>query len=192
MTRRRDTVLNYLGYQSGWMACVLGAALGLGTEGASLALLLTALHVAFARDRASEAQLVVAAALTGLLVESWQIHAGTYASLAGTASESGVPPLWLLALWAQFATTFRDTLTAVLRRPAMAAIFGAVGGPLAFLAGERLGAVTLGVPLGMMLLRLSVAWALAMLVLAAITGVVERRAGSPGYRWGPRGAGSVR
>ena len=59
-------------------------------------------------------------------------------------------------------------------------LFGAVGGPIAFLAGERLGAVVLQVPLLPGLLRLVVAWALA---LAALAWFVPRRSGCPGaYR----------
>lgn len=181
MTRRRDAVVNYLAYQSGWLACVVGAGAGYGREGAALALLLTAAHLVAARDRATEARLVALAVLTGLALERWQIGAGTYASLAN-AGPGGAPPLWLLALWAQFATTFRYSLASILRRPRAAAAFGALGGPAAFLAGERLGAVALGAPLGLSLARLSVAWAGAMLALAWGVQVVERRAGVAGYR----------
>jgi hypothetical protein len=44
-------------------------------------------------------------------------------------------------MWAQFATTFRFSLRTMITRPIPAALFGAAGGPIAFLAGERLGAV---------------------------------------------------
>ena len=53
--------------------------------------------------------------------------------------------------------------------------FGLVGGPIAFLAGERLGAVTLARPLGPGLVRLSVTWGVAL----AICAVVARAAVSP-------------
>jgi Protein of unknown function (DUF2878) len=54
---------------------------------------------------------------------------------------------WLLVMWGQFATTFRFSLRGVMRRPLFAGLFGATGGPIAFLAGERLGAVILLPPL---------------------------------------------
>jgi hypothetical protein len=40
---------------------------------------------------------------------------------------------------------------------------------MAFLAGERLGAVTLLPPLTQSLLRLSIGWALALVILSAVT-----------------------
>ena len=54
------------------------------------------------------------------------------------------------------------------RLAVLAATVGAAGGPLAFLAGERLGAITLLPPLAYNLLRLSVSWAIALLVFSAV------------------------
>jgi len=117
---------------------------------------------------------------TGAVVESWQIAAGTYRLLDGVPAV-GLPPAWLLVLWAQFATTFRFSLARVMTRPWAAALFGAAGGPLAFLAGERLGAVTLSLPMVPVLLRLVAGWAIALVWLSWLT----RSAGAgpaTGYR----------
>ena len=103
-----------------------------------------------------------------------QIAAGTYRFTSGTVSDA-LPPPWLLAMWAQFATTFRFSLRSVITRPVPAMLFGAAGGPIAFLAGERLGAVTLLPPLAYGLLRLSVSWAIALVVFSAVV----RRAMGP-------------
>ena len=167
MSTRSTFLLNYGAYQIGWLAAIGGAATGHGTAGAVFACVLTALHLVLARDRRGEAALVAAALLTGLTVEWWQIASGTYRLLEGVPA-TGVP-LWLLMLWAQFATTFRFSLARVMTHPARAMLFGAIGGPLAFLAGERLGAVALQVPLGPGLVRLVVAWALALAGLAWLT-----------------------
>jgi hypothetical protein len=66
----------------------------------------------------------------------------------------------------------------VITRPLRAALFGAAGGPLAFLAGERLGAVTLLPPLAYGLLRLSISWAVALVIFSAVVrrGAPERGA----------------
>jgi len=176
---RATYLLNYVAYQVGWLAAILGAASGFGDAGAATAFLLTIGHVLLACDRRGELTLVLAALAAGVVVESWQIGSGTYRVLA-EAPAIGLPPLWLLALWAQFATTFRFSLARVMTQPPAAMLFGAVGGPIAFLAGERLGAVVLQAPLLPGLLRLVVAWALA---LAALAWFVRRRSGAPGaYR----------
>lgn len=180
MTPRRTHVVNYVLYQSGWIAAVGGAAIGWPLAGAVVALVLTAVHVALAREPARESTLVVAALIAGLLTERALIAAGTYTQLAG-APVGAWPPLWLIALWAQFATTWRYSLAGVFARWWRAALFGAAGGPLAFLAGARLGAVTLAVPETTALVGLGGAWAMALAALAVLAAVVG--GGTPGrYR----------
>lgn len=180
MTRRTTAVVNYLAYQAGWFAAVVGAGLGDGTAGAAIAAALIGLHLWLTRERGVELQLLAVATITGLVVEAWQLQAGTYRTLSGAATAS-VPPLWLLALWAQFATTFRYSLRHVLARPAVAVLFGALGGPVAFLAGERLGAVELTTPLVPGLLRLALGWMLALAMFSWATRALPDSA-PPRYR----------
>ena len=168
MTPRATALVNYAAYQCGWIAAVGGAAIGHDAIGAGLAAALIALHLWLTRERGIEVWLLALATLVGAAIEVWQLRAGTYQRLSG-APGLDVPPLWLLALWAQFATTFRYSLRGVLFHPAAAALFGAVGGPLALLAGERLGAVTLTTPLLPGLLRLAVGWTLALAVCSWAT-----------------------
>jgi hypothetical protein len=165
VTPRATTLTNYLAYQTGWFAAVVGAALGHGAAGAVLAAGLMAAHLWLARERGRELRGIVLATVVGALIETWQLRSGTYAQLSGGAAPL-LPPWWLLALWAQFATTFRYSLQGVLARPAAAMLFGAVGGPLAFLAGERLGAVVLATPLWPGLTRLALGWTAALALFA--------------------------
>jgi len=103
----------------------------------------------------------------GAAIEGLQIWAGTYRFTSGTIIDS-LPPPWLLVMWAQMATTFDFSLRPIVTRPVAAALFGAVGGPLAFLAGERLGAVTLHRPLAPGLLLLASSWTVAMLIFCSV------------------------
>lgn len=177
MSARTAVALNYALYQIGWLATVGGAAIGWGGSGAAIAAVLTVVHVWLARDRSGEATLVCATLMLGVVVEVGQIAAGTYVTLGG-AGPSAWPPAWLLCLWGQFATTFRFSASGLFARAWAAALFGAFGGPLAFLAGERLGAVTLARPMAPSLLRLLVAWALAMTVCAWLVRLVPARSPS--------------
>ena len=128
---------------------------------------LVGVHLALSVERVLEVRLVVLATAVGAAVEVILIAAGTYRFTSGTVNNA-LPPPWLLAMWAQFATTFRFSLRSVVTRPVLAVLFGAAGGPIAFLAGERLGAVTLLPPLAQSLLRLSINWAIALVVLSAV------------------------
>ena len=173
---RHTQLINYALYQIGWVACVLGGAWHRPWTGFLMAMILVGVHLALSGERALEVQFVVLATTVGAVVEMMQIAAGTYRFTSGTVMDT-LPPPWLLAMWAQLATTFRYSLRPVIMRPARAALFRAVGGPLAFFAGERLGAVTLLPPLTHGLLRLSLSWAIALVIFSA---VVRRVAPAPG------------
>jgi hypothetical protein len=173
-------LVNYTLYQIGWFACVLGGASHRPWTGCLIAMVLVSVHVALSVERSLEIRLAVLATTVGAVVEMVQIASGTYRFTSGTLMDA-LPPPWLLVMWGQFATTFRFSLRGVMRRPLFAGLFGAAGGPIAFLAGERLGAVTLLPPLARGLLQLSVSWAIALLAFSAIV----RRLGSedaPSYR----------
>jgi len=75
-----------------------------------------------------------------------------------------VVPVWILALWVSFASTLNLSMRWLRVYPALAVLFGALGGPLAYFAAQTLGAVLLPqVPLSFV--ALGVAWGGMMLVL---------------------------
>lgn len=169
---RYPSLLNYAFYQAGWFACVLGAAHHRPLTGFIIAAALLGAHLALSNHRRRDGGRVVIAVIVGAAFEALQLWAGTYRFSSGVIL-AALPPPWLLAMWAQMATTFDFSLRPIVTRPAASALFGAVGGPLAFLAGDRLGAVTLQRPLAPGLLLISVSWIAAMLIFCTI----ERRHG---------------
>ena len=60
-------------------------------------------------------------------------------------------------LWMIFAITINHSLVWLKNRKTLTIFFGAIGGPLAYLAGEKLGAITIVDPLSIVLLSLG--WA---------------------------------
>ena len=178
---RHTHLINYALYQIGWFACVLGGASHRRWTGFLVAMILVGVHLALSVERSLDVRLVVLATAVGAVVETIQIAAGTYRFTSGTVIDA-LPPPWLLAMWAQFATTFRFSLRGVITRPVSAALLGAVGGPIAFLAGERLGAVTRLPPLTPGLLRLSISWAIALVVFSVVVGRVTQDRDAARYR----------
>lgn len=181
------SILNYFLYQAGWFACVLGAAAGWPRSGFLVAATLLAVHLMLSADRRRELRRIALAVTMGVLVEGLHITAGTYRFTSGTIVAL-LPPPWLLVMWAQMATTFEFSMRPVIARPAAAALFGAIGGPLAFLAGERLGAVTLDRPLAPGLALLAISWAIAMAALAFAEQWAARRTHRFVQQDAPRGA----
>lgn len=175
----RDSILNFSLYQLGWFGCVLGAAAGLPEAGAALGWMLVLLHLALARSRGVEAALVAAASGLGLLLASFEQYRGLLDYAGRSASDWA--PLWVVALWAQLGTTLRGSLSWLQSDARRAGLFGLLGGPLAFLAGERLGAVGWTSPRWVVAIWLAASWGLAVWALAHLA----RRLGrdrAAGYR----------
>ncbi len=177
MPVRDSSLVNYVFYQVGWFACVLGASWHRPWAGFAVGLLLLVAHFVLSSRPERDLKLVVVAVVAGLIVELMLIATGTYRFTSGTVV-AALPPAWLLLMWAQFATTFPFSLKPIVMKPVAAALFGAIGGPLAFVAGQGLGAVTLLPPVSLSLLRLAVSWGIAMTVLSAVAREELRREGS--------------
>ena len=56
---------------------------------------------------------------------------------------AALAPYWIVAMWIGFATTLNVSLGWLKGRYWLATLFGAAGGPLAYLAGAKLGGITL-------------------------------------------------
>ncbi len=171
-------ILNFVLQQAGWFACVLGGAHGRPWLGSALALALAGAHLGLVRAPRSEARLLAAVALVGAALETAQIQAGLLA-YSSPVPLAGLPPVWVVVLWINFATLLRFCLDWLSGRYLLAALLGAAGGPLAFLAGERLGGVALDPRRWPSLVGLAVVWGVAMPVLM----MLARRSGGAGpYR----------
>ena len=87
------SIVNYLLYQAGWFACILGAAYGRPHAGFAIAGMLTIAHLVMVTDREREYVAISCAIAVGLVAEWYQISAGTYRIDAGVLSE-GWPSPW--------------------------------------------------------------------------------------------------
>jgi Protein of unknown function (DUF2878) len=158
---------NIVLYQVGWFVSVLAAARHQPWVGAGVGIVLVLAHVFLVADRRSEIRTLVAAMVVGTIVESAQASLGLFTYTSGYLVPTLAPP-WIVILWAQFATTFRHSVRWLMGRPVLAAMLGAAGGPLACLAGERLGAVRFSPPTWHGLVWLAVVYGIAVPLLLAI------------------------
>lgn len=156
---------NFLLYNVGWFACVYFAAQGQAWVGLlAVALIVTAHLVAVPSEtRGREIRTVLVAIGIGIAWESALVATGLvrYPTAPGPL---GLAPVWMVALWANFACTIHHSLGWIRTRPALASPLGAVGGPLAFIAGEKLGAVSFPSPI-LALGVIAVAWGLLLPLL---------------------------
>jgi len=132
-------LLNAALFQVAWFAAVLGAAWEKAWLGPLVLLPVLAVNLLMATDRRGELQLWAVAGVLGLLFDTALIAAGVFAPRRELFPHPFSPP-WMIGLWLNFAATLNQSLGWLHGRPLLAALFGAVGGPLAYYGGARLGA----------------------------------------------------
>lgn len=158
------SLAEWAGFQAVWFACALGAAQGLnwpGVAAAALFLLVTLAGRGWSRPLVVA---VLASGAFGAVGESLLSATGLLLHAADPAMP-GVAPAWIIALWLAFGATvpaMQALLGSGLRR---AALVGAVAGPLAYVAGARLGALQFPAGLWPAVAAIGLIWALALPLL---------------------------
>ena len=158
------TVVNFVAFQAAWFACVLGAANGMPWLGPVVVALVLVLHLALALQPRCELILAAIAALFGLVFDSLLVTL-SWLSYDQGMMLPGLAPYWIIAMWIGFATTLNVSMRWMHGRWVLAVIMGAIGGPLAYLAGARFGAVTIVEPV-LAMVALAVIWGVAMPLLS--------------------------
>ena len=137
---RVPKILNFAVFHGAWLACMFTAAAGRPLLGALAPALAVALHLLLVGERRRGEMVIVAcAAGAGLLLDGPAILLGLYSATHGSTVTSLV---WFVALWAGFATTLNSSLAWLNAKLFVAVLFGAVGGPLAYYGGQRIGAAS--------------------------------------------------
>ncbi len=160
-------LVTFLAYEAVWLAAVAGAGRGLAWPGLGAAAAFIGWRVAVARRRAVETRLVVMALLIGAVLETCWVRTGLirYAAPWPLAPV----PAWLLALWASFGVTIVPLFGYLHSRPWLAAVLGALGGPLSYSAAARgWHAVIFPAKPHLTLLALALGWAAALPVLTSL------------------------
>ncbi len=165
----------YLAFNLVWLACALGAAQGYNSVGVCAALLFVVGHLWSRNWSRGEWLLIVAAGLAGAIAESVLGLAGVVHHNAAFAGGAVAPP-WIIALWFAFGATITSSARALGAHAIVkAALLGALFGPLAYVAGARLGALTVGGPPWIAYAALSVVWAVAFPLLILLDRCLARR-----------------
>jgi hypothetical protein len=127
----------------------------------------------------------LAAGAVGLILDSLQLWFGVFCFPSGVIVPWLAPP-WEVVLWMQFATILPFCLRWLSGRYVLGSVLGFIGGPLAFYAGARLGAVSFLSPQLTHYAILGVVWALAfpLLLWLSDTLVTARGLGRQ-YRFTP-------
>lgn len=134
-------LLNLSLFKAGWLAAVFAAAASLPILGTAVIAIAVAVHLRRSDKPRDEVLLLALAAAIGFVWESLLVYAGIV-EYGSNATLAAIAPYWIVAMWVLFATTLNVGMRWLRKNLLVAAVFGGLGGPLSFLAGEKAGAVS--------------------------------------------------
>ena len=164
---KRSLLINFTLFQLGWFACVLGGAWDIPWIGPLAVAAILAWHLLQADKPSHELKLIGIAVVLGTLWDSLLVVSGLLNYDSGMLV-GFLAPYWIIAMWALFSSTLNVSLRWLKNRYTLAFLFGAIGGPLAYYAGFKLGAVDFS-DMASALLALAVGWALLMPLLMQLS-----------------------
>ena len=134
-------VINFVIFQLGWFICVASVARQLEWLALFSILVAIATHLLIVKQPVTELQLILVAGILGLAVDSTLISLGVF-NPENIIGIDGLAPLWLVSLWMLFSITINHSMRWLQGRYVIAAILGFIFAPVAYLAGQKLGALT--------------------------------------------------
>lgn len=160
-------VVNFILFQLGWFVCVLGAASDIPWAGTLGVVVILAHHLHSANNAEKELQLLSLVLTIGFTWDSLLVAFGILEFNSGLF-HSALAPHWIIAMWALFSTTLNVSMSWLKGRYLLSAVFGAVGGPLAYYAGAKLGAVSMPSEVAA-LVALATGWSIIMPTLVLLS-----------------------
>ncbi|MEM1260819.1 MAG: DUF2878 domain-containing protein [Pseudomonadota bacterium] len=170
------TILNLLLFKLGWVAAVFSAAYGSAWIGAVTIVGIAAINLIKAQQPGRELWLLIAAAVVGLVWESVLTAQGVL--VYAETPNAPIAPYWIVAMWILFATTLNVSMRWMKRSPWLALAFGGIGGPLSFLAGEKVGAVVFPQPV-LAIVVISIGWAVLVPAMLRIADYFNGHSATP-------------
>lgn len=160
-------VTNLVFFKIVWAASLFGVVLGYAWAGLAMLALFVAWHAHAAPTARADFVLAGIAVVIGLALDTLYVRAGLIA-YEGNLLWSNAAPIWILALWANFALTMNGCLGWLRQRRVLAAALAFVCGPLSYYGGIALGTATITGDRWMLFAAIGVAWAVALPLLLAL------------------------
>lgn len=134
----KHKLINFILFQSIWFILILAAAHE-SFYGLAIGFLLILVQYWHGKLMVPDFKLILASVIVGFAHDTslnyfkfiqYNIDFNTYYS-----------PFWIIGLWISFALTINHSLAWLGNKKLLQMIFGLIGGPLAYIAGEKLGAI---------------------------------------------------
>jgi hypothetical protein len=155
-------ILNAIGYQVVWFASIYGASQENVWLGFVASIIFSICMLAFAGKAKGDLRLLCIGLCVGICIDSFFAASGLIQYDAAWPFASAAP-LWILALWMSFSLTLNHSMVFLRRNIVIAAIFGLIGGPLAYFGADRIfNVLDFGADTLWIVTALGIAWAIAI------------------------------
>jgi hypothetical protein len=160
-------LINFGLFQLGWFIAIWGAAHQKLLPSMIAIALILMIYIIQARYKKEAFILLLLIMLLGPIFDQCLLSFGLI-EYKSQFSEY-IVPIWIVALWGLFATTLNISLSWLKHYKLLAVLFGLIGGPLAYIAAEKLNAIQLMNSYALLVLALG--WAL----LTPLSFVIAKR-----------------
>lgn len=155
-------IANALGYQAVWFVTLFSASKGHFWFGFFSSLVFSGLMLFFGGNAKKDCQIVLIGLILGVSIDSVFAASG-WIEYSQAWPSINIVPLWIIALWLSFSFTLNHSMSFLRKNYLMAAVFGFIGGPLAYWCADRIfDVISYGTSTGLVMLALGVCWGLVI------------------------------
>ncbi len=155
----KKNIINFVLFQISWLVCVLSGAADNNVPAVLMTAVFVLIHFRYFAWRYADFRLIIAGVFVGLLLDTAYSASGLMAYSGQTLPP--IAPWWILCLWINFMLTLNHSLSWLLERRWLAALISAIGSPLSYYAGQKLGALNWLQP-DMLIVVSAITWAVAV------------------------------
>lgn len=177
-----NLLINVIAFKIGWISSVFGGANGMPLAGPAVVLVAVAIHLYLAAEPRRELALILMTGVIGGAWDSIMVQVGWVSYSTGTLI-SGLAPYWILGMWMLFATTLNVAFRWLQEKLVLAAVLGAISGPLSYYAGGKIGAIVFN-DFTSAMIGLGIAWAFLLPLLLVIARQFDGTVAAPGEAGG--------
>lgn len=167
-------VINFVLFQTVWAISLTGVVYGYPWWGLASLVVFISWHLLTAGTARADLLLALTAVGVGLMVDTLFIQTGLI-RYEGRLLYSGIAPLWILGLWANFGLTMNGCMGWLRQRKRLASVLALFFGPLSYYFGIELGAATVRGSAWLLYISIGIAWAIALPVLLELAVRYARR-----------------
>ncbi|MBU0946882.1 MAG: DUF2878 domain-containing protein [Proteobacteria bacterium] len=150
--------INFIAFQIGWFACVLGAGHDFFWLGPLTVAGVFFIHLFLNGNIIQESILGLIICCIGFSVDTFLTAFNVYTPMPHYFAHPISPP-WLIFLWLNFATLVNVSLTWLQNKRILSALLGGIGGASAYYGGDALGALHFIEPVYPHIILTGIIWA---------------------------------